>query len=180
MDNRSMIWASRIGIRTDATLWTAKMLVGWFTVDTSLLVNTDGLPSVAAGGGSGFHMGEDGAMSMLSTNAAIVAAGTACSPAVDYGTAADLTANEFTWIELGLRTTWTDASAGTGSTEFFVDGVSRGTITDTMPMDSTEAYCSTFAIVNGPTGTGEIADLAVDWIYTAVTRPGLTNSSTSW
>lgn len=177
MDNRELIWAARIGIMADDTLWSGKMLVGLFLEDTTLLSETTGLPTVGAGGGAGFHLAETGEMTLLSTNAAITAAGTAMSPAVSFATAGDLTTSTFTWMELGFRCRWGDASAGTGVTTFYKDGRVVGRIEDTMPMDSTEVYATAFCIANGPAGNGNIVDMAVDWVYTAMTRPGHTNTS---
>lgn len=169
MDNRELIWAARVGFQSGATTWDGKAIFGWITTDTSLLTSGTGVPSVAAGGGAGFHIAEAGTFTVFSTNAAVTAAGTSINtPDFSSGLSA---ATTLEWHEFGLRIRWTDASAGSGSTMFYIDGAHVATITDTQPMDSTEGYNTTFGIVNGPS---QVSDMAVDWVMTAISRPGIT------
>lgn len=80
MDNQEIFFQVRMGTASDsATANDSKYLLGFFVDDTALMAEATGLPTVAAGGGFGFHKGETGAVTLLSTEAAITAAGTACS-----------------------------------------------------------------------------------------------------
>lgn len=167
MDGRELIWACRFGVKATTTVFNGKILLGWFTTDTSLMSNTTGVPSVATGGGAGFHIGEDGVMSYLASQTAITAAGT--STGVDITTLG--AANTYQWYEVGFRIAWVDASAGTGTAEFFLDGRKLGEITSDLPMASTQDYSTTFAVHNGP-ATVVPCDLAIDWVMTAITGAG--------
>jgi hypothetical protein len=170
MDNREMIMYFRVGFSSETTTWGAKACFGWITTDTALMTPGTGALAIAAGGGTGFHVGEDGTLGVFSTNAAVTSS-------TDTGTnvltdIAGVTAGDFVWYTLGFRTKWTDASAGTGKTDFFVNGRNTNTITDTMPMDSTEAYAITFEYLNGAAGFN--MDMAVDYIVSGLSRPGIT------
>ena len=170
MDNREMIMYFRVGFSSETTTWGAKACFGWITTDTGVMTPATGALDIAAGGGTGFHVGEDGTLGVFSTNAAVTSS-------TDTGTnvltdIAGVTAGDFVWYTLGFRTKWTDASAGTGSTDFFVNGRKTTTITDTMPMDSTEAYAITFEYLNGAAGYN--MDMAVDYIASGLSRPGIT------
>jgi hypothetical protein len=174
-DSRSIFFEARVGYYSDTTAWDAKALIGFFVQDTTLLHATTGLPIIAAGGGLGFFIGEDGAVSYLNTNAAIVAAGTALSNSASWITAV---ASTPTWHTLGMRCDITDADAFTGTTYVYYDGVLTDTVTNTtaQPFDATDAYAFTLAILNGPARAN---DLCVDYVITGCTRPGLTTASTS-
>ena len=175
MDSREMIMYFRVGFSTggDSAGWAAKACFGWIeSTDTALMNPADGELTIAAGGGTGFHVAEDGTLGVFSTNAAVTSStDTVVNVATDIA-AVDNAANTFVWYTLGFRTRWIDASAGTGKTDFYVNGRKSATITDTMPMDSTEAYAITFEYLNGAAGYN--MDMAVDYIVSGLTRPGLT------
>lgn len=169
MDGREIFWEARIGpMVATGTAWDGKALIGWYTTDTSLLATAGGLPTVAAGGGFGFHIGEDGILSYHCSPDAITAAGTATS--TDFSTLTTAATPE--WTTVGARMRVVDASASTGVADFFVNGSKIGTITNTTCMDSTEEFAFSIAILNGDNSIAH--DLAVDWIVTGITRPGLT------
>jgi hypothetical protein len=171
MDNREIFFQTRFGIRAaTAASNNCKWAIGIFTDDDELIAPLTGLPAVAAGGGFGFFQGEDGAVTAASTEAAIVAAGTALVPAVDLTA---LTTDATTeWHTCAARCRVIDADAGTGQTDFWWDGTHRLTLT-TVPFDSTESYSMAFAICNGP-AVVNVADMYVDYLITGITRPGLT------
>tara|TARA_B100000586_G_scaffold270186_1_gene252468 strand:+ start:8788 stop:9612 length:825 start_codon:yes stop_codon:yes gene_type:complete len=170
MDNREMIMYFRVGFSSETTTWGAKACFGWITTDTSFMAPATGALTIAAGGGTGFHVAEDGTLGVFSTNAAVTSStDTGVNVLTDI---AGVTAGDFVWYTLGFRTRWIDASAGTGSTDFYVNGRKSATITDTMPMDSTEAYSIAFEYLNGAAGFN--MDMAVDYVVSGLTRPGLT------
>jgi len=169
MDNREIFFHTRVGpMVATGTTWDGKALVGWFTTDTSLLATAGGLPTVAAGGGFGFHIGEDGILSYVCSPDAITAAGTATS--IDFSTLTTAATPE--WTTLSARMRVVDASASTGQADFWVNGVHVGTIANATCMDSTEEFAYSMAILNGDNSIAH--DLAVDSIVTGITRPGLT------
>ena len=164
-----MIMKFRVGFSSETTTWGAKACFGWITTDTALMTAATGVLDIAAGGGTGFHVGEDGTLGVFSTNAAVTSStDTGVNVLTDI---AAVTAGDFVWYTLGFRTRWLDASAGTGFTDFYVNGNKSVRITDTMPMDSTEAYAITFEYLNGPAGFN--MDMAVDYVVSGLTRPGL-------
>lgn len=169
MDGREIFWYARVGFMVaTGTTWDGKALIGWYTTDTSLLATAGGLPTVAAGGGFGFHVGEDGIISYNCSPDAITTAGTATSSDISTLT----TAATPEWYTLGARMRVVDASASTGRADFYVNGALVGTITDTTCMDSTEEFAFSIAILNGDNSIAH--DLVVDHIVTGITRPGLT------
>ena len=165
MDNREIFFQTRIGLISESTAWSDRAVIGWITTDTSLMNTGTGALTIAAGGGFGFHIGEDGVL------------GSFCSPdAITTSTATSydftlVTANTPEWVVLGARMRVVDASASTGICEFFVNGSKVGEIVDACCMDSTEEFAYTMGIHNG---AAIDADLAVDNIVTGITRPGLT------
>ena len=168
MDNREMFFQVRMGTSSaSATLNDCKYLMGIFENKAVILTVAGGLPAVDAGGGFGFHKGEGGAVTLLSTNAAITTAGQACVPAVSE--LAD-TVTVFNYHTYSARCRIVDASAGTGKTDFWYDGQFVGTITDTQPFDSTETYEFVFACANATQAT----DFRIDYILSGISRPGLT------
>jgi len=168
MDGREIFFQVRMGTSSaSATLNDCKYLMGIFEKKVVILTVAGGLPAVDAGGGFGFHKGEGGAVTLLSTNAAITAAGTAAVPAISE--LAD-TITVFNWHTYAARCRIIDASAGTGVTDFWYDGVHRGRIENTQPFDSTEVYSFTFAAANATIAT----DFQIDYIMAGITRPGLT------
>jgi hypothetical protein len=168
MDGKEMFFQVRMGTASaSATLNDCKYLMGFFEKKAVILTVAGGLPAVDAGGGFGFHKGEAGAVTALSTNAAITAAGRALVPAVSE--LAD-TITVVNWHTYAARCRIIDASAGTGITDFWYDGVHRGRIENTQPFDSTEEYAFVFAAANATIAT----DFHIDYILTGITRPGLT------
>jgi len=170
MDSREMIMYFRVGFSSETTTWGAKACFGWITTDTGFMTAATGVLDIAAGGGTGFHVAEDGTLGVFSTNAAVTSStDTGVNVLTDI---AAVTAGDFVWYTLGFRTRWVDASAGTGFTDFYVNGSKKTTITDTMPMDSTEGYSIAFEYLNGAAGFN--MDMAVDYVVSGLTRPGLT------
>jgi len=167
-DNKELIWAARVGFKSDATAWDGMALLGVFVSDTSLLNNTTGVPSVSAGG-FGFHVGITGALTFLGTQSAITAAGTSTGVSI---LALD-TAAVFNWFDLGFRVRFGDSSAGTGKADYYVNGRLVGTITTGLPTMAT-TYSNTIAVGNG---AAQLTDLGIEYIYNAVTGPGRTNTS---
>lgn len=167
MDGLDMTWACRFGVMSDTTAWDGKVIMGWITTDTSMLSPTTGLPTVATGGGIGFHIGETGTLSYFGDQTAI----TTAAQLVDTGTSvlALTTAATFQWYEVGFRAHWIDASGGTGWIRYYLDGVELGVIATDLPMQSTQGYGVSFGIVNGP---ARDSDLAIDYIVTGITGPG--------
>ena len=171
MDNREMIMYFRVGFSSETVVWQGKACFGWIeSTDIALMDPATGDLTIQAGGGTGFHVAEDGTLGVFSTNAAVTSStDTGVNVLTDI---AAVTAGDFVWYTLGFRTRWLDASAGTGFTDFYVNGNKSVRITDTMPMDSTEAYAITFEYLNGPAGFN--MDMAVDYVVSGLTRPGLT------
>jgi hypothetical protein len=170
MDKREMVMYFRVGFSSETTTWQGKACFGWITTDVALMTPGTGALDIVVGGGTGFHVAEDGTLGVFSTNAAITSSTDTGVNVLDD--IADVTAGDFVWYTLGFRTRWIDASAGTGKTDFFVNGSKSATITDTMPMDDTEVYAITFEYLNGPAGFE--MDMAVDYVVSGLSRPGLT------
>lgn len=171
MDNRELFWACRFGLASDlAGAWDGKVIMGWITTDTTMLINTDGLPGLPTGGGIGFHIGEGGLMTFFGQQAALTVAGT--TTGVNFNAAPNLiTVAMGNWNTVGFRWRCTDASDGTGRARFFVNGRQVGQILTGLPMASTEGYGVSLGIQNGPT---QLSDMGIDWMVTGITRPGLT------
>lgn len=172
MDNRELFFQTRIGLASNATTWDGKVMLGWIITDTSLMVSGSGVPSVAAGGGIGFHIGENGVLGYFAQQGALAAAPTNV-------TGLDITtmtaANTFQWYELGFRWRCLDNSSGTGDVAFYQDRRLVGTISTGLPMTNAgDVYSVTFAIQNGP---AQLSDMAIDYIITGITRAGMTNTS---
>lgn len=174
MDSRELVWACRIGRAHTVAAWNNKMMFGWFVTDTGLMVAATGAEAVATGMGIGFHVGEDGnVMSFCGKTTAAVETDTG----VDMGTPASATVLG-NWTGFGFHAKWIDASASTGSIRFYInsaDTENGWVLVDTqvglMPMVSTEVYSSTFEVINGP-ATAQDLDIAVDYIFSAISRPG--------
>ena len=169
MDNRELVWACRFGVTSDlAATWDGKAIFGWLTADTAPIDTGTGNPSLATGAGAGFHISETGAIRYFGQQASLGSlTGTVTTGLnVNNGLA---TAGVFDWYEVGFRIKWLDASAGTGSIDYYINNSFVGRITSGLPMASTEVYASTFAVANGPT---QLADFALDYLITAVTGPG--------
>lgn len=174
MVGRELVWYSRVGLRSNATTWDGHALLGWWTADTSLMDNTNGNPTVATGGGIGFHIGESGLIRVYCATTAFTSAST--SPAVEstgitLGTGSyAFTANQFRWFTFGFRAQWSSTSSAIGNARFYIDDRQVAVIsrTSAMAMTSTQAYSVTYGIHNGP---ALLSDLAVSQIVTAVTRP---------
>ena len=168
MDGRELFFQTRVGVSSNATAWDGKAIIGWMVTDTSLMATATGLPTVVAGGGIGFHIGEDGVLSYFAQQSAITAVPTTVT-GVDLTTLA--AANTFYWYDLGFRWKCTDASAGTGRVDFYLNGRKLGTAIGTdLPMQGSDVYSVTYAIYNGP---AQLSDLAVESVVTGITRAGV-------
>ena len=122
-----------------------------------------------SGGGTGFHVGEDGALGYFSSQDVI-------TTSTDTGINVRLDQAEnggFVWYTLGFRTRWNDAEAQTGSTQFYINGEIIGTIGNGLPMKTSggSVYAVTYEYINGP--SGRLINLGLDWIISGTTRPGL-------
>jgi hypothetical protein len=168
MDRRELFWACRFGLMSDTTAWDGKVMLGWITTDTTLMSNTTGLPTLATGGGLGFHIGTTGLLTYFGQQAALTVAGTATNVSFLALTTAAVMGN---WTTVGFRCRFNDASAGTGLATFYINGASVGQISTGLPMASTEGYGVTLAVQNGP---ARDVDLGVDWMVTGISRPGIT------
>jgi hypothetical protein len=168
MDAREMFFYSRLALTSDSTAFDGHFIFGWFVKDTSLMTNTTGVPSVATGGGFGFHMSEDGILRRLGSEDAITANGTAVGNGkYDLDS---VTAAADNWLTLGARARWVDASAATGQIDYYVNGALVATQVDSLPMDSTETFALTAGIHNGP---ANVVDLKMDNLIFGISRPGL-------
>lgn len=165
--NREFFFYARFGLQSNATTWDGKALLGWFFTDTSLLSPTTGLPTVAAGGGVGFHIGEDGVISYVSDDAAITAAG---STIESVGT---LTASTVKWYECGFRAKVTTFASQIGTVDFYfgkngsMQKVASTLQNGTFPCANASAYSVSLACLNGPTNQ---ADLHIDQVITGINR----------
>lgn len=168
MDNRELFFETRVGFMSDTTAWDGHFMCGWLVTDTLLMTATTGVAAIATGGGIGFHVGETGVVSFF-TQATVVGGYTAVDTGLNI-LALD-TAATFQWYTLGFRARWVDASAGTGVVDFFRDGSLIGTVSNGLPMQSTEVYSVSYECSNGP---ARDVDVAVDYVTVGVSRPGFT------
>lgn len=165
--NRELIWFARVGfLSAVAGAWDAGALIGWFVTDTSLLDLATLLPTVAVGGGIGFHIGPTGVVSAVCNDAAITTAGTA------VGTIAALT-TATVWYEFGVRFKVTTFSTQTGNADFYFGplGSMRKVLSSlqsgTLPIANNAGYSSSFAVING---AALATDMILDAMYTGTTR----------
>lgn len=170
MDNRSLFFFTRIGVMHTVAAWTEKMLFGWVTTDTSVMVPGTGAPSITTGGGVYFHIGEDADISATTQTAAAAASQTSIGT---QGIPSSATVIG-DWVEYGFLVNFTDASAGTGTAYFYVDGVLKATKTDGLPMTSTQPYCVTYALLGG--GTDQASSMGIDYMITGISAAGKTVS----
>jgi hypothetical protein len=179
MDSRELLFWARVGFNSSSTTWDSKFLLGICATDTSLLVNTTGVPGLPTGGGIGFHVGEDGILRYFAQQAALTVAGTSTGIYTNHLSGTNLTTTGAATVAAtgtlyihtyGFRVKFTDASAGTGLCQFYFDGRKIGTpVTTGLPFQSTETYSVSFSVQNGPTSS--LVDLSCDGIVTAITRP---------
>ena len=171
MDAKELIWAARIGFLVgNGTAYDSKLVMGWFVTDTAMMTAATGALAIATGGGIGFHIDGDVGTGVVST---VMQATTAAVTNTTGLTIPALTnAVMGSFVDLGFRARWIDASAGTGVVKFYVNGALVDTRTDSLPMQSTETYSNTIELINGPATADEV-DLGVEYIYNAITRVGL-------
>lgn len=171
MDTKELIWSTRVGfLNGSGTAWNSKLLIGWFVTDTALMTAATGALAITTGGGIGFHITEAGQLNAVVQGTTVA---TSTDTTFDVGTMAATFGN---FWDLGFRARWIDASAGTGTVDFFVNGrrmVSINGADTALPMQSTQTYSSSIELINGPATADEV-DLGVEYLYTAVTRAGLT------
>ena len=168
MDNKEIFFETRVGFQGEATVWDGKAIVAWMVTDATPLATATGALTIADGGGMGFAVAETGELSYFSSAAAITTStDTGINVLTDVAAEAS---GDFKFYTLGCRALITDASASTGSTEFYVNGRKVATLVDSVPMDSTEVYSMTYTCVNGP---AQESDMLIDWIVTGKTREGL-------
>ncbi len=166
-DGKEIFFQVRMGSVSDSTTDNdSKYILGFFQNDTTLLASATGVPSVVAGGGFGFLKAELGGVTAVSTSDAITAAGTALDPAVSELAIA----SGINWHTYAALCRVIDASAKTGFTDFWYDGVHSLRLA-TVPFNATDTHSFTIGILNGPS---QLADLHIDYILTGITRPGLT------
>jgi len=170
MDGREFFFYTRVGFASDTTAWDGKAIVGWIVDDTTPLATATGALTIGTGGGVGFAVAETGELSYFTSGGAVTTStDTATNVLTDTADADD--AGAYVWYTLGTRTRFVDASAGTGVTDFYVDGRNVATVADSVTMPSTQTYSMTYTICNGP---ARDSDLAVDYCITGITRSGLT------
>jgi hypothetical protein len=147
-------------------------MVGWVLgTDAALMTAATGAAAIGTGGGFVFRMAADGTLYFGYQSTTVYAE-------VATGYVQPLPTNAFAaanWVRMGFRAVWLDASAGTGRVDYFVNGVKKGSIYNKMCMTSTEAYCLTYELINSST-TADQVDMAVNYILTAISEPGVTVS----
>jgi hypothetical protein len=182
MDNQELIWATRISFLVgDGSTFDSKALLGWFVTDTALMTPSTGALAIASGGGIGFHISGDAGGTSTGSIDAVVQGTTSATSTATGVTVTDATTTfagtgAVGWIDLGFRARWVDASAGTGTVDFYVNGVKRVSIdgaTTALPMQSTQTYSNTIELINGP-ATADQVDMGVAYMFNAITRPALT------
>lgn len=164
MDGKEIAYETRVGVMSDTTAWDGKTIFGWIVTDTALMTPGTGVASIGTGGGIGFHIGETGVVSYFTQATTVYNAVATSINVLALETAATLE-----WHTLGFRARWVDASAGTGSIRFFVDGDEIAEVVDDMPMQSTQVYSVSIEVLNGP---ARDSDVAIDYINTAITGTG--------
>jgi hypothetical protein len=173
MDQQELFFETRVGFSAEGNIWGGKVCFGWITDDDALMATAGGALTIADNGGAGFHVAEDGTLGYFSSSAAITTStDTGINVATDIAAAAG-----DVWYTLGFRIKWDDASAGIGSTDFFVNGRKAGSIVNAQPMDDVTEFAVVFEYMNG--GATFNIDLFVDWIISGKTRPGLSRPYTS-
>lgn len=174
MDNKEIIFSTRIAYAQGAGRWQgatgSKFVIGWVTTDATIMTATTGALSLATGGGIFFHVTEAGALNFV-TQRTTTANSVNIVPLIADATSATVPSN---WMTLGFRAAWRDASdnASNGKVEAYLNGRLVATVVNDLPMSSAEDYSVSIEVVNGPAASPNI-DLAVDYIYTAITRPGM-------
>lgn len=176
MDTREFIWATRISFLVgDGTTYDSAALLGWFVTDTGLMTAATGALSIASGGGIGFHI--NGVAGTGDRTIGAVMQGTTSATETSTGVSIGTLSSSFsTWIDLAFRARWIDASAGTGTVDFYVNGVRKVSMngaTIALPMQSTQTYSNTIELINGA-ATADQVDMGVEYIFNAISRPGLT------
>jgi hypothetical protein len=170
MDNREIYFQTRIGVlQSESDVWDSKFALGWTVDDLALMNTATGALDIATGGGFGFHFPESGNITAFYQPTTV---GTVQS--VDLNQDVSLSAADtFTWYTLGCKASWTDASAGEGSMEWYLNGDQVLRVADSLPMQSTQTYSMCFDVLNGP-ATVQDLDIAIDYLATGITAPGLT------
>jgi len=177
MDTRELIWATRISALVgNGSTYDSKMVLGWFVTDTALMTAATGALAVGTGGGIGFHIsGDAGGTATGSIDCVVGQTLVSTASGVSITTAGSTFAT-VGWIDLAFRARWVDASAGTGNVDFFVNGVKVVSVNgaDTgLPMQSTQAYCNSVEVINGA-ATADQVDVGIEYIFNAISRPGMT------
>lgn len=165
---KELTWFGRVGFTAAAAgAWDGGALLGWFVTDTSLLDLVTLLPTVAAGGGIGFHIGSTGAVTIVCNDAAITAAGT-----TQVGTIAALTTS-VVFYEFGVRYKVTDFTNQSGGADFYfgtngnMAKVASTLQTNTLPITNNSTYSASYAIINGAAAA---VDMILDSHMAAIGR----------
>jgi len=174
MDTRELIWATRISFLVgNGTNYDSKAVLGWMAGGTAQMTASTGALAALTGGGIGFHINGDtnsGSIDCISGQTRVAAAsGVSVTDATTTFTGTGAAG----WIDLGFRARWVDASAGTGTIDYFINGANVLSVANDMPMQSTQTYSNTIELINGP-ATADQVDMGVEYIYNAISRPGLT------
>ena len=166
MLGRELVYHTRVGFSSDsATVWDGQAIFGVFTTDTSLMNNSTGVPSVATGGGIGFHIGQTGVFTYLGQQTAITAVGATSLGNISSKLAA---ANTFYWYTFGFRARWNSTTIANGTIHYFVNGARVASVNSTdMPFQSTQTYSITYGIHNG---AAQQSDMAVDSYSLGISR----------
>lgn len=146
---KELAWFARIGlVAATAGAWDGGALFGVFVTDTALLDLTTLLPTVAAGGGIGFHIGPTGVLSYVCNDSAITAAGTTITTIPALTTSA-------VFYDFGIRYKVSDFTNQKGNADFYFGAQGNmqkiaSTYQDgTLPITNTTVYSPSYAIING-------------------------------
>ena len=173
-DNREFIFATRLNyVHTGA--WASKFAIGVAVTDTALMTpGTGDIDAVTTGGATMFHVSEAGVLSGAQhrTGGTTLTLTTLKNPIDSHASPQQIIDNTF--LDLGFRMSYGDSSDITDPknyTEWYVNGRKIATTQFNNPMTSTQTYSISIEAMNGGGGT-EAMDLAVDYIFTAVSRTG--------
>jgi hypothetical protein len=164
-DGREVFWFCRFGVSSNTTAWDGAALLGLFVTDTTPIDATTGLPTVAATGGAGFHIGITGNISFINNiNGSITAAGTTLHTLGTMGASAQV----FKWFDAGFRFKQIAAATTTYRlTAYFAPvGYKMRKVYDTTNFIDGN-LSTTFAVVNGAANQ---TDLGIDSLVSGVTR----------
>lgn len=172
MANRALLFECRINfLQAVGTAWTNKLVIGWMTTDTAMMTAATGALTLATGGGLFFHILPTGVINFVTQRTSTPAS---VSTGLSVGTLSTtyLAAN---WLTLGFKAVWSaDPTSATnnGYVDYYVNNTLRGRVVNQNPMTSGQTYSVSYEFINGAAAAPQ-ADMAIDYILTGITRPGL-------